>query len=250
MPTTTHYEVHPNRWIRVRREEMELDSSPVVGALASGIHRSHSGIADFTSLTGGDFGRVNLLLREAGETFTVNVTALQFNCQHELIGGELHPSFPNNSTGLAVKTRWAVPADMLLVFSQFFPENIQHLTAFSEDREAWRLPVGNLHSSTQLCAGTPIVGVNPQHPDWHPGYGLLLNKFLFACLSLNRDLWNSDLYEPNLQARTRLMFRWKPTDAGMEQLPIAPADPTPHWTQLAEKVSNPQVAQIREMLYE
>lgn len=202
-------------------------------AFASGAIRGCNKVVDL----GGNYGVAGMTCAaNQFSTWSVRVRKLPLNTNFALDAGVLYPTFGMDQQPL-MNLSWSPPDDMCLILavcitgeSRGYRSYEHYLVALDNNGRHWKLPLSNLHTNLKLCSG-----LIPSH------HATALDALREATNQFDRSQWNSDLYRDlnaSFRNNTRQLFRFKPVDTGVEQLPSVG-----HWTALSEKIGNEKIAQ-------
>ena len=160
---------------------------------------------------------VHASLGKGSNCYTVLLPGLPLRTHFIIDGDILVPSFKDEREP-EMSFIWKVPTDMKLAFAV---ETVskpgvvilvnQWLLAFDSEKRAYRLPLGNLFDTGQLCAG-----------DMKESHQTVADAVKAAYDQLHAGKWQGDL--DKAAAQTRQLFRFKlvnsrETPARYEQLP-------------------------------
>ena len=191
-------------------------------------------VADMGELCDPCFGEASLA--HASGTFYWSVRILTLNLNTAFVlnkDKELVPSFEEwADTEKVMQIGWKVPDEITLVLGitmidlgHGFQSGKHYLVAYDTAKRSYRLPLTNLYDHLELCHGQG----NKEHTT-------PIGSLITALKAFRSSLWNADLCASFQRTNAPLMFRFKPTDKGFDQLPIN--DGGHGWQWLCEKVSN------------
>lgn len=171
------------------------------------------------------FGNVSLSVTAHLVYATIGLRSIHLRAPFRMVDGVLVPNLSSTSTDQTMQLMWMVPQDMrvamMIELSTATDYRIKDIWIFAIDagQRLYRLPLSNLYTDCRLCSG--------EFPRSHV---TLVKAVTAALVQFSASEWNSDLLES--PETTQQFFRFKPTNAGFETLPISTKD----WTALCQKV--------------
>lgn len=170
-----------------------------------------------TNLARHPLGAVHLCADPAGYCYyTVDLKELPLRTAFTATDDVLTPQFDSDRDPV-LALKWVPPADLRLrFFMRVYHHSLNrqqgdicYLFAFSEDNNAWHLPLGNLFDDCRICMGEERF-TGPSQMD-------VLNS---ALSQFEKSEWNADLWRGDVRMATKRLFRFKASNEKMTQLPI------------------------------
>jgi hypothetical protein len=156
---------------------------------------------------------------------TTIISEIPITAPFIMSGDALVPVFSSDADPVFTMV-WKVPGDMILAFMvECFRESNRwyaahnHLIAFDGEKAAYRIPLSNIYDDGKLCNGE----FNSTGKTIQESVSKALDQFC-------KSQWNQDL--DRTPSQSQAMFRFKPTDAGFDQLPPLQKD----WRLLCQKI--------------
>jgi hypothetical protein len=159
-------------------------------------------------------------------TLAAKLSKIRIKTNYTLRDGVLIPAFHMKEEPVFDIT-WAVPGDMKVYFVvELNHDNVfiaAHLPAIDENKRCYRLPLGNLYETVQICTGA----FKPQTHSAQEAFNGTFEQF-------DKSLWNDDLESGDDASIVRRLFRFKPSGDEFTQL-----DATVKWQDVCTIVAPP-----------
>ena len=204
----------------VRERDLEAGQS-VLDALTDEVTRI---LRNVMSVPDWGMAHANVGLNDA--IWSVPIDRLALTARFRLINGVLVPMFASNAD-VEMPLVWRAPKEVRLVFAirTEFANDCHKIVgnwlfACDKDNRGYRLPLPNLHDDCLICTG-----------NFADHYGSGCECVTASLEQFRKSKWNADLMRTVEQSQK--FFRFQPTNAAFETLPIQAAD----WTTLCDKVS-------------
>jgi len=154
---------------------------------------------------------------------SVRLSSIHFHCPFRMVG-ESHytPDFKANVSSVKMKLKWEIPENLHVrlgfLYTPYQDSGELHeagyidifkayLFALANNNSTYRLPIANNYDTSEMCLGS----FTKAHASVADAMIAVLNQF-------NNSTWNADLW--STPAESEKMFRWKPDNEAMTQLPI------------------------------
>jgi hypothetical protein len=159
-----------------------------------------------------DWGAVHGVFTPNDNFYTIELPHLPLKTHFKISDGVLYPKFSAKEEPV-IAMKWTPPEGMLLKLLCAVKSNIgncergkQWLVAYDGAKHAYRLPLGNLFDTCELCAG-----------DMDSSFATVQEAIKANLDQLVLGQWQGDL--DNKPEETQALFRFKPNKEGFEQLP-------------------------------